>query len=143
MHVPRWLIAAALIGLATVVGAGCADRSGRAVPAPPAVQTAVARPVPAEFAEGERLFLQHCASCHGEKALGSTKGPPLLSPIYLPNHHSDAAFQAAVQRGVVPHHFNFGPMPPIPGVSPEEVAAITRYIRWLQREAGIQPGGWP
>ncbi|MCS6801130.1 MAG: cytochrome c [Chloroflexota bacterium] len=133
-------VGAALVALAA---AGCFTGTGAGVPAPPAVQTAVARPVPAELLEGERLFAQHCAACHGEKALGTSKGPPLLSPIYLPNHHSDAAFLAAVQRGVVPHHFNFGPMPPIPGVSADEVAAITRYIRWLQREAGIQPGGWP
>jgi mono/diheme cytochrome c family protein len=125
--------------LATALG--CAGGTGQAVPAPPAVQTAVAQPVPPEHVQGGRLYSQHCAGCHGERALGTSKGPPLLSPIYLPNHHSDAAFQIAVQRGVTPHHFTFGPMPPIPGVSPDEVAAITRYVRWLQQQSGIRPGG--
>ncbi|GIW06574.1 MAG: hypothetical protein KatS3mg060_1379 [Dehalococcoidia bacterium] len=111
------------------------------MPAPSAIQTAVARPVPPAHAEGERLFNLHCAGCHGVQALGTTKGPPLLSPIYFPNHHSDGAFQVAVQRGVTPHHFNFGPMPPIQGVSPDQVSAITGYVRWLQQQTIIGSGG--
>ena len=140
MSALRWRWATNLLVLSPLVLA-CAGAAERAVPAPPTVQTAVAQPVPAEFADGERLYNQQCVGCHGPRGLGTSKGPPLISPIYFPNHHSDAAFQVAVQRGVTPHHFNFGPMPPIPGVSPDEVTAITRYVRWLQRQSGLQPGG--
>jgi len=35
------------------------------------------------------------------------------------------------------HHWEFGNMPKIEGVSPADVEQIIRYIRWLQRQAGI------
>lgn len=64
-------------------------------------------------------------------------GPSFLSPIYAPDHHPDAAFRAAVANGVVPHHWSFGPMPPLPEVSEAEVEAIIAYVRDQQRCAGI------
>ncbi|MFW6078131.1 MAG: c-type cytochrome [Gemmatimonadota bacterium] len=93
---------------------------------------------PTELRRGESLFDANCARCHGEAALGTEVGPPLVHPVYEPGHHADAAFVLAVERGVRPHHWRFGPMPPVPGVSREEVAEITAYVRWLQREAGIE-----
>ncbi|TAK01573.1 MAG: cytochrome c [Candidatus Manganitrophaceae bacterium] len=92
---------------------------------------------PAELAKGEALFNAHCARCHGEGAKGTDHGPPFLSKIYEPNHHGDAAFQLAPQRGVRSHHWSFGDMPKIEGVQPEEVNEIIPYIRWLQKQAGI------
>ena len=56
----------------------------------------------------------------------------------MPSHHGDAAFLFAVQRGVAAHHWRFGDMPPQPQVTAGEVEAIIPYVRWLQREAGIQ-----
>ena len=35
------------------------------------------------------------------------------------------------------HHWEFGNMPKIEGVTPADVEQIIRYVRWLQREAGI------
>lgn len=95
-------------------------------------------PPPAELAEGQRLFQGNCQPCHGVNGTGSDRGPPLVHRIYEPSHHADAAFQLAVQRGVAPHHWRFGAMPPLPGVTPEQVARITAYVRWLQRSAGIE-----
>jgi cytochrome c1 len=43
----------------------------------------------------------------------------------------------AVRRGVSAHHWRFGDMPPIPGVSDDDAARIVAYIRWAQRQAGI------
>jgi mono/diheme cytochrome c family protein len=94
-------------------------------------------PVPAEHAAAELLFNANCASCHGALAAGSEVGPPLVHVYYEPNHHADIAFQRAVVFGVRPHHWSYGPMPPIPGLSENDVARITAYIRWLQRQAGI------
>lgn len=94
-------------------------------------------PVPAEFARGERLFNANCIRCHGSLALGTAQGPPLVHIYYEPNHHSDVAFQRAVRFGSPAHHWDFGPMPSIAGVTEAEVTQITAYIRWLQREAGI------
>jgi hypothetical protein len=57
--------------------------------------------------------------------------------IYEPNHHADPAFQRAAANGVRAHHWEFGNMPKIDGVTPEDVDQITRYVRWLQKQAGI------
>ena len=93
--------------------------------------------VPAEFATGARLFEESCASCHGEAALGTGIGPPLVHIYYEPNHHGDAAFILAAERGVRAHHWNFGDMAPVPGIPRAEVMEIVAYVRWLQREAGV------
>lgn len=88
-------------------------------------------------ARGEALFASNCVACHGEQAMGTTAGPPLVHEIYEPGHHSDASFQRAVQEGVPQHHWDFGPMPALPGLSEEQVDDITAYVRELQRDAGI------
>ena len=92
---------------------------------------------PAEFAKGESLFNTQCAPCHGQGAKGTHQGPPLLSKIYEPRHHSDLSFHRAVQQGVQAHHWKFGNMPGIEGVNEEAVNEIIKYIRWLQHQAGI------
>jgi len=95
-------------------------------------------PVPAELAEGERLFNDTCARCHGAEAAGTDAGPPLVHIVYEPNHHADIAFQRAVALGAPAHHWRFGNMPPVPGVDEAAVERITAYVRWLQRRAGIE-----
>lgn len=94
-------------------------------------------PVPAEFQQGAELFAASCSSCHGEAALGTAQGPPLVHVVYEPNHHADLSFVMAAERGVRAHHWRFGDMPPRPEVSRDEVTEIVRYVRWLQREAGV------
>ena len=92
-------------------------------------------------AVGKQLFDKHCAACHGKDLRGSDqgekKGPPLLHKIYEPGHHGDAAFQMATKFGVKAHHWQFGDMQPIPGVTPDDVAHITSHIRNEQRKKGI------
>ena len=121
--------AATGIVLATVVAA-CGVETGQ-LPPPPAE-------VPAEFLAGAEAFERSCESCHGPHARGTETGPPLVHPFYVPSHHGDAAFRFAVQRGVAAHHWRFGDMPPQPQVSESEIDAIVPYVRWLQREAGIE-----
>ncbi len=94
-------------------------------------------PTPAEYAAGDSLFVQHCMECHGESARGTEQGPPLVHRTYEPSHHADITFQRAVEFGVAPHHWRFGKMNPVPGVTRDDVERITAYVRWLQREAGI------
>jgi mono/diheme cytochrome c family protein len=94
-------------------------------------------PVPTEFTKGEQLFSANCAICHGEQARGTPQGPPLVNKIYEPSHHPDITFLMAVRGGVRQHHWQFGNMLPLPAVTDEQVKDITAYIRWLQRQAGI------
>lgn len=87
---------------------------------------------------GERIFNAKCAACHGENAAGRDgAGPPLINKIYEPSHHGDAAFLVAARNGVRAHHWPFGNMPPVKGVSDAEVSMVVDYIRTLQRENGI------
>lgn len=92
---------------------------------------------PEAFAKGEALYNANCSVCHGVGARGTTKGPPFLDKIYEPNHHADITFYRAPEMGVRAHHWKFGDMPKIPGVTKDDLAQIIPYIRWLQKQAGI------
>lgn len=94
--------------------------------------------IPAEYQAGENSFQVNCAVCHGERALGTDQGPPLVHIIYEPNHHADIAFHLAATRGVRAHHWTFGDMPPQPQVSTDQMEQIVAYVRYLQRQVGIQ-----
>ncbi len=88
--------------------------------------------------EGEALFAANCAACHGKNAAGNNgAGPPLVHIIYEPNHHADAAFMLAARNGVRAHHWNFGDMAPVEGVSDDDIGRIVAYVRTLQRANGI------
>ena len=136
----------ALVVLLAVAGA-VAVLALRPVPAPapgdPAPGEALASvTLPAALSEpaalGKRAFDATCAACHGANAAGvAGVGPPLVHVIYEPSHHGDAAFLLAVRNGVRAHHWRFGDMPPQPGLTGAEVAAITAYVRELQRANGI------
>jgi cytochrome c2 len=93
--------------------------------------------LPTEFKEGETKFNSFCSPCHGAQGKGTTHGPPLVHKIYEPNHHADMTFHRAAAQGVKSHHWTFGNMPKIEGVTADDVTQIIGYIRWLQRQAGI------
>jgi len=93
--------------------------------------------VPAELQGGEQKFVANCSACHGVEGVGTTQGPPLVHKIYEPNHHGDAAFQRAAANGVKAHHWEFGDMPKVVTVKPDDVEQIVKYVRWLQKQAGI------
>ena len=87
---------------------------------------------------GQRLYDTACASCHGANAAGvEGTAPPLVHIYYEPNHHGDAAFLLAAKQGVRAHHWPFGDMPPVPGVSEQDVGRIVAYVRALQKANGI------
>lgn len=87
---------------------------------------------------GQRAFAAKCAACHGPDA-GGRQGvaPPLVHRYYEPSHHADEAFQRAVQKGVRAHHWRFGDMPPVEGLTRADVANIVAYVRRLQQANGI------
>ena len=118
-----------------LLGLGLLAACDSSTPKPAAV---VGGPVPAEFQTGETTFNANCAVCHGKQAAGTDHGPPLVHKVYEPNHHGDQAFQRAAANGVNAHHWQFGNMPKITAVTPADVDQIVKYVRWLQRQAGIQ-----
>jgi len=88
--------------------------------------------------QGAALYAANCAACHGENLEGSAAGPSFLSPVYEPGHHGDGAFLLAVTRGVPAHHWSFGDMAPVDGLSPEDVTAIVAHVRSVQEREGFQ-----
>lgn len=93
--------------------------------------------VPPELNIGKLIYLKNCSACHGADVKGTENGPPLIHKIYHPGHHADGSFYVAVKRGVRQHHWKFGNMQPVEGVDESMVAAIIRFVRHLQKEAGI------
>lgn len=87
---------------------------------------------------GKQLFDANCARCHGPAGRGTEQGPPLVHRVYRPGHHSDMSFHYAVKNGTRQHHWHFGDMPPVGGVSAEDTAHIVAYVREEQRRAGIR-----
>ena len=87
---------------------------------------------------GKNIFELKCQSCHGINAAGRHEiGPPLVHKIYEPSHHSDQSFYRAVALGVKSHHWPFGNMAAVEGLTKGDVKAIISYVRELQRENGI------
>ena len=89
--------------------------------------------------QGESLYLANCAECHGDDLRGTDKGPSHLSIVYEPNHHGDFAFEQAVAFGSPQHHWRFGPMDPVPGLTESQVTAIIAFVREAQRNEGFEP----
>ena len=134
-----WTTAATL--LFSIISTGCSPEPEPESAPPPDDEVQlrqIAATSPPEVAQGKTLFEQNCSVCHGPAGDGTTQGPPLVHIIYLLNHHADAAFVLAARNGVRAHHWRFGDMAPLPGVTDEMVLEIVGYIRWLQREVGIE-----
>lgn len=98
--------------------------------------------VPAELSSnakvGQRAFETKCAECHGTNAAGQNGvAPPLVHKIYEPSHHGDMAFVLAAKNGVRAHHWKFGDMPPVEGLTQGDVMMIVAYVRELQQANGI------
>ena len=112
--------------------------SSAAIEGTPMVEVRLPESLSTQAQLGQIGFDALCVECHGENAAGRNGvAPPLVHRIYEPSHHGDAAFLLAAQNGVRAHHWNFGNMPPVEGVTRADVMAITAYVRELQRANGI------
>lgn len=127
--------------LACLLLVGCGDGNGdeyAAADTPDSERAAIVVPELSDVArQGAELFTANCAECHGPAAGGSSQGPPLVDKIYEPGHHADFSFHVAVSQGSPQHHWRFGDMEPVPGLSPDEVDRIVCYVRELQYANGI------
>ncbi len=149
----RRTIPLGIAGLAVavlVLAAACAGEDPAPpapTPSPPAPSTSTPTSAPTPTAtpesrfsgtDGRELYGQACSVCHGQNLEGTNAGPTFLNRIYAPWHHADISFIFAVERGVRAHHWNFGNMAPVEGLSHEQVLAIIAFIREQQRAAGIE-----
>lgn len=136
--------AVGVLALTLLTLTGCGEASPRQYDSSQSSATtpvAVTRPTLSESARaGETLFNANCSLCHGVNAAGTHQGPPLIHKIYEPGHHSDFSFRNAVRRGVRQHHWQFGDMAPVAGISADDEAQIICYIREMQRANGIFEG---
>lgn len=103
----------------------------------PAVQAAEDITIPFRYAKGQVLYEMHCSSCHGQDLIGTEKGPPLLHPFYKPSHHGDAAFYKAALKGARAHHWDFGDMQPVQGMTKKKMDSILPYIRFYQQKKNL------
>lgn len=122
-------VAVLVVGVAACGGAGDGDAGDTGIP----------EQDPALVAAGEPLYQDNCASCHGADLRGTDQGPSHLSVVYEPNHHGDAAFFLAVRNGSPQHHWPFGDMAPVEGLSDPEIERIVAYVREQQRINGFEP----
>jgi mono/diheme cytochrome c family protein len=90
-------------------------------------------------ATGDPLYQAKCASCHGTDLRGTDKGPSHLSVVYEPNHHGDEAFVVAIRVGSRQHHWRFGNMERVDGLSDDDITAIIAFVRENQRIEGFEP----
>ncbi|MCZ7538010.1 MAG: cytochrome c [Acidimicrobiia bacterium] len=59
--------------------------------------------------------------------------------MYAPDHHPDEAFRAAITQGSRAHHWEFGDMAPVGGLSDEEIDLVIAYVRQQQELHGLEP----
>ncbi|KAA3620609.1 MAG: cytochrome c [Proteobacteria bacterium] len=93
--------------------------------------------VPFSLGRGWSTFESKCVECHGAEGGGTEKGPPLIHEYYVPSHHSDAAIERAILHGAKQHHWSFGDMPAIGGISEVEAQQVVAFVRWLQTKKGL------
>jgi len=114
------------------------SQSSAPVAGAPIVSVKIPAELSANASLGKRGFEAKCAVCHGANAAGQEGiAPPLVHKIYEPGHHGDQSFVRAARNGVQSHHWSFGNMPKIKGVTDADVKYIAAYIRELQRANGI------
>lgn len=87
---------------------------------------------------GAAVYASSCAACHGADVRGTGKGPSLRSIIYEPGHHSDESFRNAIINGARQHHWSFGDMPPVEGLSDEGVELVIAFVRAEQQRLGFE-----
>jgi mono/diheme cytochrome c family protein len=121
-------LAAGMVALAGVVGLTACGPEG-----PDAALT-----LDSALDRGAEVYAESCASCHGLDLRGTDKGPSHLSIIYEPNHHSDDSFRSAIANGAPQHHWRFGHMDPVQGLSQDDIEAVIGYVRAEQQLQGFE-----
>jgi cytochrome c oxidase cbb3-type subunit 3 len=92
----------------------------------------LAATVSAQDRRGEKLYLAHCAACHGDKGQGA-RGTVLAAPrLKLAN--TEESMMHVIRRGIAGTE-----MPPAP-LAEDEIRLVAAYVRDLGRTAPNRPG---
>jgi mono/diheme cytochrome c family protein len=102
-----------------------------------AQQTPVEPKMDGQLMLGKSAFTRFCAECHGPMGQGTDKGPTFIHRVYHPGHHGDGAFFIAAKKGARQHHWKFGNMKPVKGVTDAQLGKIVKYVRALQKANGL------
>jgi high-affinity iron transporter len=101
------------------------------------------RATPAQVAEGEGLYTQRCAQCHGatgaddgSAAATLSKLPPELASFAWQAEHSDAQIAEAIRAGTPGTA-----MPPARDFTDSDVTAVVAYVRTLAGRVPPAQGG--
>ncbi len=87
-----------------------------------ALFTLGALPASAQEAEGERLYVESCASCHGDDGTGTEYGPPI-------DDAGEAAADFQLRTGRMPlADVDEQTMRKPPAFTPEEIEALVAYV---------------
>ncbi|MBL6432163.1 MAG: cytochrome c [Alphaproteobacteria bacterium] len=132
------LAGAGLVGAIGAVYVLTGDDTGSTTETGAALAAVTVPPLSGAAAEGAEIFSANCASCHGANAEGRAGRAAAGACDLRTGHHADGAFFLAVAQRVRQHHWTFGNMSPVAGVSPDEIARIVAYVRTLQRANGIE-----
>ncbi len=101
------------------------------------------QPDPAQIARGEKIYAQHCASCHGAKLEGQPEWRRRLPNGRMPApphdesghtwHHPDGVLFGMTKNGLKPPYAPPGydsDMPAFAGkLSDDEISAVLAYIK--------------
>jgi hypothetical protein len=117
----------AIIGL--IIASGARSSAAQQMPVEPKMD--------GQLMLGKSAFTRFCAECHGTVGQGTDKGPTFLHRFYHPGHHGDGSFFIAARKGVRAHHWKFGNMKPVEGVTDAQLGKIVKYVRALQKANGL------
>ncbi len=136
----KYLTGATALGLVLVGGFVWFSRPDPSIDTQvdPAVGSIVVPNFNALAKQGEAEYNGNCAACHGVKLAGTAQGPTLIHSLYRPSHHADGAIVLAAINGVRAHHWQFGDMPAVEGITPQKLTVIIAYIRAMQQANGIR-----
>jgi cytochrome c oxidase cbb3-type subunit 3 len=89
--------------------------------------------VPAEYQVGQTTFHKVCAQCHGADAMGGKGAPTFLQEKFDSKNFPNGRMVRVILNGS-----DSGAMPAQKRkVNDEQIREIIKYIRHLQREAGV------
>ena len=89
--------------------------------------------VPEKYKLGQISFHKVCAQCHGADAMGGKRAPNFLQKRFIPKNFSNARIARTIINGS-----DSGAMPSQKKrVTDKEIGEIIQYIRYSQKEAGI------